>query len=457
MSSLLSLSDLSRSSVPLIWELCNENFGCFSKEYSSIFYRELMSIQIPDPDAGQGEWVQFSDYFERKTGQPYEMGNSPDRPEINKIFDSVFGVGAALRATSSIDQSSMQFFITYFLEELSSRNKGAGLILEKKNLVQIDSEESGKLRLKVKFDLQRAQDPFSALSIPFEVKFEADFEILDSGVQLRHLLLSGPQAEFAKRLLMGAGTNFTLLERVELNCKGSSPVAEADPLMALVMVSPLAAIGLCEAIAMGADIASIRELARMTDLNMYKFLGVIGTFVSGGSLEALLDMGSSSLFERQKLKRKLPEIKAKFQDQLALMQSLCQGEALDSGSASGSGSGSESGSSTPVSISSEELFGGGSSADSPLPIPSESGAGAGSGFFKSLRRESVLRISPLSRFNRRHSAPPTFSPSDDSIGGDFVRTSEKGGKVEKPEKPEGENSSPDTISYRFRFPSSPVS
>ena len=444
----LSLSDLSRSSVPLIWELCNENFGCFSKEYSSIFYRELMSVQIPDPDAGQAEWVQFSDYFERKTGQSYEMGNSPDRPEINKIFDSVFGVGAALRATSSIDQSSMQFFITYFLEELSSRNKGVGLVLEKKNLVQIDSEESGKLRLKVKFDLQRAQDPFSALSIPFEVKFEADFEILDSGVQLRHVLLSGPQAEFAKRLLMGAGTNFTLLERVELNCKGSSSVLEADPLMALVMVSPLAAIGLCEAIAMGADITPIRELARMTDLNMYKFLGVVGTFVSGGSLEALLDMGSSSLFERQKLKRKLPEIKAKFQDQLTLMQSLCEGEALDSAS--------ESGSSTPVSISSEELFGERSSAGSPLLVSSEPSSGAGAGFFKSLRRESVLRISHLSRFNRRHSAPPTFSPSDDSIGGDFVRTSEKGGKIEKPEKPEGENSSPDTISYRFRFPSSPV-
>lgn len=321
-----SLSDLTHSSVPEIWAMSNEQWGCFDKAPDTLLYRELFSIHIPDPASKGSTLIRFSEYFERETGSEYEMGHLACRPEVNKLLDDLFGKGSAERMCASIDQSSIQFFVGHFLHEISALNEDKALIFKKNSLLSVSQDAEGDLHLNIEFNFSHALDPMDAYSyIPFSVKLSADFLVLTAGVQLQSLSLEGEQADLqlAKKLLIGTRKQLSLLERLQLSSLGDATKNGLDMLMSLTVISPQAAVGLYKAIAMGAKVQVFKDLAGLSEVNMYKFLTIIGTFVSEGSLEALLNRGPEHFLERRKLKDKISEIKSRFYQQLKLMKELC--------------------------------------------------------------------------------------------------------------------------------------
>jgi hypothetical protein len=321
-----SLEDFRHSGDRDIWAWANEKFGCFKRDLEQSFYRNLLGLRIPNPDFGTENpqrTILFSDYYEKQTGIEYGMGNAPVRPEVDAVLDLVFGFGSAEKLRSSLDQVPMQFFVSHFILKLQELYPDNRLSLKKSQEISIFKDERGQLFLRAVYDIDRAEDRSinPPLEIPFKVKVDSTFVVLEKGVQFTGLELTGEEAqlESVKRLLLEDIKQFSLLDRLHYTAPASPNL---ESLMNLAIMSPQAAIGLCQAVEMGARLPEFVTLTGESEKNMYKFLKTLGEFVLGGRLDCLLEPEAGNLMERRGLRDKMQEIEANFRSRLESMKTL---------------------------------------------------------------------------------------------------------------------------------------
>jgi hypothetical protein len=287
----------------------------------------FLALFIPnqEPSAeNPEESIRFHEYYQKKTGSDYDMGNRHIRPDVDPLLDEVFGAGAAERLRGSVDQGPMLFFVNHFLQRLNELHPKNSLSFQKENTVSLFKDPEGKLYLRAVFDIQCAEDESvdPPLTVPFKVKVDSTFRVLETGVQFDRLELSGEEAmvESARRLLMADIKQFSLLERLRYTAKTADTAL--DTLINLVIISPQAAMGLQKAIEIGAPQPEFVAMTGENEKNIYRWLSIIGESLGEKGLQAFMDEASGSLMIRRRLREDRDKLQEKFQSRLDFMRVL---------------------------------------------------------------------------------------------------------------------------------------
>lgn len=325
----LSREELSHSATHAVWQFTNQDWGCF-KPTLTTFNRELAGgvyFQLDSEKPAE----RFRDLFEQECGYSYGMDDRKAVIRAERLVDKWYGEDTFAHLSKSIDQSAMQFF-NDVLEKQVVEQLGLTppIMLQKivKPKVIILKDHAGKLQLQIELNYNNivAPDDTKNKNTPFDVKLQGNFRILNGGMQLIGIRLDGKDSDLARRFILGDKPKLSVMDKVRTTLISTAEQAKKHPLIALMLTSAVASLGLCTATQLGADIGPIEALARISGGSIREFLLVAATFTAAGTLSRLVQLGVESWCQRRGLLPKSAEILKKFKirmkERLALRQLL---------------------------------------------------------------------------------------------------------------------------------------